>query len=137
MRMVRTLNDKAHHLGLPLPAGSILFQQDQFGRSMLVGEPSLADTAEDEKIELPLGTTSDLTIARRALRRDGKSQDAEVTVSNAGSADVMLELKLPLYGGQKLTSADHQHEQRNGQPLFILKVPAADKLILRFSATEQ
>ena len=137
MRMVRTHNDKAHQLGLPLPAGSMLFQQDQFGRSMLVGEPTLADTAEDEKIELPLGIASDLTIARRTLRRDGKSQDAEVTISNASAADLMLELKVPLYGGQKLTSADRPHEQRNGQPLFILKVPAGDKVILRFTTTEQ
>ena len=137
MRMVRTLNDKTHQLGLPLPAGSILFQQDQFGRSMLVGEPSLADTAEDEKIELPLGIASDLTIARRTLSRDGKSQDAEVTISNASSADLLLELKVPLYGGQRLTSADHPHEQRNGQPVFILKVPAGDKVILRFTTTEQ
>ena len=137
MRMVRTHNDKAHQLGLPLPAGSILFQQDQFGRSMLVGEPTLADTAEDEKIELPLGIASDLTIARRTLRRDGKSQDAEVTISNASAADLVIELKVPLYGGQKLTSADRPHEQRNGQPLFILKVPAGDKVTLHFTTAEQ
>ncbi len=137
MRMVRTLNDKAHQLGLPLPAGSILFQQDQFGRSMLVGEPALADTAEDEKIELPLGIASDLTIARRTLRRDAKSQDAEVTISNAGPAELMLELKVPLDGGQKLTSSDRPHEQRNGQPLFILKVPAGDKVTLHFNTAGQ
>ena len=135
MRMVRTLNDKAHQLGLPLPAGSILFEQDQFGRTMLVGEPDLADTAEDEKIELPLGVASDLTIQRRTLRRDSKSQDGEVTISNAGSADLVLELKLPLPGGEKLTGADHPHEQRNGQPLFILKVPAGDKVTLRFTVS--
>ena len=133
MRMVRTHNDKAHQLGLPLPAGSILFEQDQFGRTMLVGEPTLADTAEDEKIELPLGEASDLTIQRRTLRRDAKSQDAEVTISNAGSGDLVLELKVPLGGGQKLASADHPHEQRDGQPLFVLKVPAGDKVIVRFS----
>ncbi len=137
MRMVRTHNDKAHQLGLPLPAGSMLFQQDQFGRSMLVGEPTLADTAEDEKIELSLGIASDLTIARRTLRRDAKSQDAEVAISNAGPADLVLELKVPLYGGQKLTSADRPHEQRNGQPLFILKVPAGDKVTLHFTTAEQ
>ena len=137
MRMVRTHNDKAHQLGLPLPAGSILFEQDQFGRTMLVGEPTLADTAEDEKIELPLGIASNLTIARRTLRRDAKSQDAEVTISNAGASDIVLELKVPLWGGQKLTGANHPSVQRNGQPLFILKVPAGDKVTLHFTASAQ
>lgn len=133
MRMVRTHNDKAHQLGLPLPAGAILFEQNQFGRMMLVGEPELADTAEDEKIELPLGTSSDLTIARRTLNRDGKLEDAEVTISNAGSADLVLELRVPLWGGQKLTSTDHPAEQRDGQPLFVLKIPAGEKVIVRFT----
>ena len=137
VRMVRTNNDKAHQLGLPLPAGSILFQQDQFGRSMLVGEPTLADTAEDEKIELQLGISSDLTIARRTMRRDAKSQDSEVTISNAGSDDLVLELKLPLWGSQKLASADSPYERRDGQPLFVLKVPAGDKITLRYTAAAE
>ena len=137
MRMVRTHNDKAHQLGLPLPAGSILFEQNQFGRTMLVGEPALADTAEDEKIELPLGIASDLTITRRTLRRDAKSHDAEVTISNAGAADVVFELKVPVEGGQKLTSADHPSERRNGQPLFVLKVPAGNSVTLHFTVAPQ
>ena len=136
MRMVRTHNDKAHQLGLPLPAGSILFEQNQFGRTMLVGEPTLADTAEDEKIELPLGVASDLTIQSKTLRRDAKSQDAEVTISNAGAADLMLELKVPLYGGQKLGKADRPFERRNGQPLFLLKVPAGETLTLHLSVND-
>ena len=137
IRMIRTFNDKAHQLGLPLPAGSILFQQDHFGRTMVVGEPSLTDKAEDEKIELPLGEASDLTIKRRTLRRDDKSQDGEVTISNAGSNDLILELKLPLAGGQKLTTVDHAHEQRDGQPLFILKVPAGDRVVLRYTVADR
>ena len=135
MRMIRTLNDKAHQLGLPLPAGAMLFQQDQFGRTMVVGEPDLADTAEDEKIELPLGVSSDLTIKRRTLRRDDKSQDSEVVISNAGSSDLVLELKVPLDGAARLTSPDHAYVKRDGQPLFVLQVPAGDKIVLRFSAT--
>ena len=122
---------------LALAAGSILFEQNQFGRTMLVGEPSLADTAEDEKIELPLGIASDLTIERRTLRRDRKSQDAEVVISNAGASDLVFELKLPLWGAQILTSADRPYEKRNGQPLFVLKIPAGDKVTVHFTTAEQ
>ena len=137
MRMIRTLNDKVHQLGLPLPAGAMLFQQDQFGRTMVVGEPDLADTAEDEKIELPLGASSDVTIKRRTVRRDDKSQDHEVIVANAGGSDVVLELKVPLYGAAKLTSSDHTMAKRDGQPLFVLRIPAGDKVTLHYTATNE
>ena len=134
--MIRTRNDKAHQLGLPLPAGSILFQQDHFGRTMVVGEPSLADKAEDEKIELELGEASDLVIKRRTLRRDSKSQDEEVVISNAGSSDKPLELKLSV-NADKLTKADRTYEMRDGEPLFRIVVPAGDKVTLHYSAARQ
>ena len=134
--MIRTRNDKAHQLGLPLPAGSILVQQDHFGRTMVVGEPSLADKAEDEKIELELGEASDLVIKRRTLRRDSKSQDEEVVISNAGSSDKPLELKLSV-NADKLTKADRTYEMRDGEPLFRLLVPAGDKVTLHYSAARQ
>ncbi len=134
--MIRTINDKVHQLGLPLPAGSVLFQQDHFGRSMVVGEPDLADTAEDEKIELALGEASDLTIKRRTLRRDNTSQDEEVVISNAGASDKPLELKLPLYGGSKLSKADRPYQKRDGQPLFLITVPAGETISLHYTATQ-
>ena len=137
MRMIRTLNDKAHQLGLPLPAGAMLFQQNQFGRTMVVGEPDLADTAEDEKIELPLGISSDVTIKRRTVRHDDKSQDHEVIVANAGASDVVLELKVPLSGAAKLTSSDHTMAKRDGQPLFVLQIPAGDKVTLHYTAMNE
>ncbi|MFM5917297.1 MAG: DUF4139 domain-containing protein [Novosphingobium sp.] len=135
--MLRTRNDKAHQLGLPLPAGSILFQQDQLGRTMVVGEPSLADTAEDEKVELELGVANDLVIKRRTLRRDSKSQDEEVVISNAGSSDKPLELKLPVYGIDKLAKADLAYEMRDGQPLFRILVPAGDKVVFHYTVVRQ
>ena len=42
------------------PSGAFLIAQEQFGWIMLVGEPSLADTAEAEKIELVLGQAPDI-----------------------------------------------------------------------------
>jgi hypothetical protein len=133
--MIRTRNDKAHQLGLPLPAGSMLFQQDHFGRTMMVGEPDLADTAEDEKIELELGDASDLTIKRRTLRRDGKSQDEEVVITNAGTRDKPLELKLELDDEAALTKADRPYQKRDGQPLFLITVPAGEKITLHYTAS--
>lgn len=133
VRMMRTRNDKAHQLGLPLPAGSILFLQDQFGRAMVVGEPALADTAEGEQIELALGNASDITFYRRTVAQTDKSVNVEVTISNAGSADIALELDLNGLG-LRLTKADRPYEQRNGRPLFRLTVPTGDRIMVRYTA---
>ena len=50
--ILRTKNDKAHNLGLPLPSGAFVIAQDHDQRTMVLGEPTLRDTAEDEKVEL-------------------------------------------------------------------------------------
>ena len=133
--VLRTFNDKAHNLGLPLPSGSFLIQQDQFGRTMLVGEPSLADTAEGEKVELALGQASDITVTRRTLRRSDKNQDAEITISNAGTSAIAFELNLNVWGTQRITKSDRPYERRNGRPLFVLSVPANGTVTLQFTSS--
>ena len=132
--ILRTRNDKEHQLGLPLPAGSFLIEQDQFGRTMLVGEPRLVDTAEGEKVELVLGQAPDITVVRRSLSRAEKSENVEVTISNAGSAQIVFELELTQWGAMRLVKADHPSEQRNGRPLFVLVVPANQIVTVRYTA---
>ena len=132
--ILRTRNDKEHQLGLPLPAGSFLIEQDQFGRAMLVGEPQLVDTAEGEKVELVLGQAPDITVVRRSLSRVDKSENVEVTISNAGSAQIVFELELTQWGAMRLVKADHPSEQRNGRPLFVLVVPANQTVTVHYTS---
>ena len=135
--MLRTVNDKAHNLGLPLPSGSFLIAQEQFGRTMLVGEPSLADTAEAEKIELTLGQAPDVTVTRRTMRRSTKDQDGEVTISNAGASAIAFELELNVWGAQRITKSDLAFGKRNGRPLLALTVPANGTVTVRFTTTSE
>ncbi len=137
LAMLRTKNDKAHQLGLPLPAGSFLIEQDQFGRAMLVGEPLLADTADDEKVELVLGQAPDITVKRLSLARTSKTEDAAVTISNAGAVPITIELELTTWGAMKLVKTDHPYEQRNGRPLFVLIVPGNGEVTLHFTTSQQ
>ena len=135
--ILRTRNDKEHQLGLPLPAGSFLIEQDQYGRAMLVGEPLLADTAEGEKVELMLGQASDIQVKRRSLSREKTTEEVEVTISNAGAGAILFELEMPQWGAMRLIKADHPFEQRNGRPLFVFTVPANGSVTLRYSAAAQ
>lgn len=138
--LLRTRNDKAHQLGLPLPAGSFVVQQDQLGRTMLVGRPDLKDTAEDEKVELLLGSAPDVTVSRRTAERQVNGSKRvtreEVEVSNAGSTPITFELRLQRWGTQRITATDAVRADDNGIPVLKLVVPANDTAKLTFSATQ-
>jgi hypothetical protein len=131
--ILRTRNDKAHQLGLPLPSGAFLIQQDHEGRTMLLGEPALRDTAEDEKVELALGTVSDVTIERRTRSRSKRKQNQEVKLSNAGAESVSLELRFNVWGSIRLIDADAPLGKEDGQPIFKLELPPGSTRTLRYT----
>ena len=134
--LLRTINDQAHQLGLPLPAGAFLIAQDQFGRTMIVGEPALRDTAADEKVELALGQAPDVSAERRATARGDKARDVEVTISNAGASDIAFELDVNVYPGQRIVKSDLPSRQRNGRPVFAFNVPHNAAVTLHLSVTD-
>ncbi len=148
--VLRTKNDKEHGLGLPLPAGSIVFEQDHAGRALLIGQPALLDKAEGEEIELDLGTAPAISVTRRTLQRGPglaepllpaellgwyrqDKQVYEFEIANAEPVAVPFELRLNLYGTQKVTRASHPHGEKDGDRLFRLTVPANDRLIVRYT----
>ncbi len=138
--LLRTRNDKAHNLGLPLPAGEFVVQQDHAGRTMLVGQPALKDTAEDEKVELVLGPAPDVTVTRktlsRALVRKGVTRfDEQIEVSNASPFSVNFELRLTRWGSQKIVGTSATREDDNGLPVLKIAVPAND--VVRFTFTSE
>ena len=153
--ILRTRNDKAHQLGLPLPAGAFLIEQDHGGRSMLVGEPSLADTADGEKVELRLGNAPDVKLRRTMLRMDSPpdlitpltgalaervrtgKQVQRIEISNAGAAPIRFELKLQTYGAERIVDADHPVDKEDGRPIFRLTVPANDSVVILFGVQDR
>ncbi|WP_374280762.1 DUF4139 domain-containing protein [Novosphingobium sp.] len=151
--LLRTRNDKASQLGLPLPAGSFLVEQEQSGRAMLVGEPQLADTTVGEKIELRLGPAPDVTVTRTVLaaskdralvpmlssalfdRLSKGEQVQRIQIANAGAAPIQLEVKYYTAGAQRLVDADRPLDKVDGRYVFRIEVPANDKLVIHYAVT--
>lgn len=135
--VLRTHNDKKHELGLPLPSGAFLVEQEQFGRPMIVGEPSLSDTAEDEKIELSLGLAHDVSVHRKAvIRTVGKQPVADevVTITNAALTEVMLEVIFMANGTDRVSESSHPIVKEDGRQLVRLKLAPNSTTTLRYSA---
>lgn len=138
--LLRTRNDKAHQLGLPLPAGAFVIEQDQLGRTMLVGRPDLKDTAEDEKVELLLGSAPDVTVSRRTAERQVHGSKTvtteEVEISNAGSSPITFELRMQRWGTQKIAATSARRTDDNGIPVLTVTVPANDAVTMTYSASQ-
>lgn len=130
--LLRSRNDKAHNLGLPLPAGSFVVEQAHGGRWLPVGQPLLRDTAEDEKIELPLNQASDVTVSRRTLRTGKRKQWQELTIANARAAPLVLELRFAVSGSMRIEQPGAPLTKRDGQPLFRLELAPNSRRALRY-----
>jgi hypothetical protein len=140
--VLRTRNDKESKLGLPLPSGAFLIEQEHWGRAMVVGEPALGDTAEDEKVELELGAVSHVTVVRRTTERKALGGDRwiaseEVTVTNASPEDELLELRLETYNGEIISEASQVLDKELGHPLARLKLPANGTVTLRYKVADR
>lgn len=152
--LLRTKNDKVSQLGLPLPAGSFVVEQDQSGLTMLIGQPDLGDTAEGEDVELRLGNAPDVSLSRRALARQAGgapvpdlpvpllerwrrgAQVEQVEVSNAGAEPISFELRLITWGSQKVADPDQPLGKEDGQPIWRVTVPANGSARLRYTVAD-
>jgi hypothetical protein len=148
-RTLRTRNDPAHHLGLPLPSGEVASFMTVNGTSVLLNEVHLRDTAVDEEIELDVGTSPDVQVEavrektnvytrppflRGVVRYKSALIDEvnRIEIHNATATEIKLELRLQLPDGTQLIAADATTETRGGRPLFKLPVPANRTATVRY-----
>jgi hypothetical protein len=150
--LLRTVNDTAHHLGLPLPGGRVAVSAARNGGPLLLNESELRDTAVDEEVEINLGDSADvqvtpvteqaaldprstqlLPLVPGVVLRSATFDDVHrVDVSNARAREIQFELRLQLPEGGSVVRADHRLGARNGRPLFRLAIPANQTVTVRY-----
>jgi hypothetical protein len=126
-RLLRTLNSRANHLGLPLPSGHIVVFAARAGESLLLNESGLRDLAVDEELEINVGDAPDVQVT--AALADHANR---VDISNARATAVRFELRLRLPEGGRVVHADHPMDTQNGRPIFRLTLPANETVTLRY-----
>ncbi|MGC1388105.1 MAG: hypothetical protein WA807_08880 [Steroidobacteraceae bacterium] len=138
-KLLRTLNDAANHLGLPLPSGSVAVYAEHRGERLLERESGIRDLAVGEELEINLGAIPDVEVT--ALREGADAQSAprtgrdvgeRIEISNARSSPIQFELLLRLPEGARIVGADHPVGQKNGRPIFRLAIPAHASATLRY-----
>jgi hypothetical protein len=126
-RMVRTRNDLAHHLELPLPSGRVDSFAVRANSPLLLNETSLRDTANDEEVEFDVGGSSDLHVSAV-----GDREMSRIDIRNARPTVANLELSLRVQDGDQLIAADHEVLKRNGKLVFKIRVDAGGSSTIRY-----
>jgi hypothetical protein len=131
-RLLRTKNNAANHLGLPLPSGRVAVFLQNDGERLLAHESDVRDLAIDEEVEIGMGDAPDVQVTAK--------QDADsyrVDIANARPEAIHFELTLNFYDAPvHVGKADRPMGTKNGHPIFRLSVPANSTLTLHYHTIE-
>ena len=150
-RVLRTVNDAAHDLGVPLPSGNLAVFASRHGERLLLHESGVRDLAVKEDVEIELGLAPDVQVALMhdnlgagsaaarllplvtgvAPRRAAREQLERVEISNARTEPVFIELRV-IDDGSEVSRADHPLRRQNGRPTFRVTVPAGESVVLLY-----
>jgi hypothetical protein len=127
--LLRTKNNAANHLGLPLPSGHVAVFLQHGDERLLAHESEVRDLAIDEEVEIGMGETPDVQVT--ATPQDVDSY--RVDIANARPEAIQFELTLHFYDDSvRIRKADRPMGTKNGQPIFRLSVPANSTLTMRY-----
>jgi hypothetical protein len=155
--LLRTKNDRAHGLGLPLPSGRAAVFAANGSSPLLENEADIRDLAVDEEVEIDMGPRPDVQVQATTESHSIDSARAKVLplvpgvlsvrsvpveevqrveISNALPRSIQFELRLRLYDGEEVFRADHTLRKKNGRPLFEFTVPANGRVTVRYQINQ-
>jgi hypothetical protein len=126
--LLRTKNNEANHLGLPLPSGHVAVFLQHGDERLLAHESDVRDLAIDEDVEIGMGSAPDVQVTAT------KDLDAyRVDIANARRQAVDFELTLHFHDDRvHIQNADRLMGTKNGRPIFRLSVPANSTVTLHY-----
>ncbi len=127
--ILKTENKTENGLGLPLPSGqAMIFEDSSFG-PLLAGEAALRDRAIGDKVELLVGTSSDVQMVVTQISERRYQKGYKVTISNARNEAVNAEIEIPfdLRGKPKGIS------KIDGMPTWVSTIPANGEVSFEFT----
>jgi hypothetical protein len=152
-RVLRTMNDSAHRLGIPLPAGRVDTFIEHDGTPLLLKQTPLRDIAVGEELEIAAGEALDVqvgTVREKTtinpsrvrelpllpgvvhLRRAVRDEVWRIEIENASSRDIVFEARLRLPDGTQLIGARPAPFLRDGRQILSLRIASGDRAVMRY-----
>ena len=130
---IKFTNDKASHLGMPMPAGKVrMYQRDSNGSLQYLGEDQIGHTPRDEKVSLNVGRSFDVRADRKRtdfkrISSNSIRESFQIEARNRKQEDTTVYLYERHWGDWKVTekSDDFTKEDANTM-VFELKLKAGE-----------
>jgi hypothetical protein len=137
-RLLRTKNNAANHLGLPLPSGRVAVFLQHGGERLLAHESDVRDLAIDEEVEIAMGEAPDVQVTATGDADSFRDADSyRVDIANARPEAIQFELTLNFHDAPvHVGKADRPLGTKNGHPIFRLSVPANSTLTMHYQTLE-
>jgi hypothetical protein len=156
-RVLRTRNDRAHHLGLPLPSGSVSIFIREKETPLLLAEGPLRDIAVGEDFEIGAGEAPDVQVRASNNRTQAtarldqiprlpgsvpiqtgmQTQLSRIEITNARRTAVLFEARLGLPDGWQLVRSTVTPVLRNGRQVMRIELPAGSRVTIRYQSAHR
>lgn len=123
--LLRMQNKEAERLGVPLPSGQAAVFERVGDQYLLAGEGAMRDHAVGEKVDLVIGTSSQLLVdVENFVPPKNGEDDYRITVTNANAQAADFELGFRIDDTDGLDSRIRKLPRRDGLPTWVVRVPA-------------
>ncbi len=136
---LKFLNSEKTGLGMPMPAGRTrVFQADDDGSMVLLGEDRIDHTPRNEDVKLTIGYAFDIAAEFQVADFSRISERAEennykIELRNRKKEDVTIIVEKKLYGDWEMRTSNFQHTKKDAQTvLFEIPVKADSVSSLEF-----
>lgn len=139
---LRTHNNKANGLGLPLPAGIVAVFEQVGGEEMLVGEDPIEDLAMEEEVEVEIGESPDVHFTQLLRTRpagdDGEEERPrrakyEIELTNARPERIKVEVGLRIFDDWTIERSSSKLKLIKGRRTWVAEVPANGRARLAYT----
>ena len=137
---IKFVNDDAHRLGVPLPAGDVRLFQARPDGTIFIGADSIGHTPVREEVSLRAGSAFDITGKRTELSNvkiSGSTYRASyrIKIHNHKNEPVTVNvLEHPVGRSWKITSSSQPYTQvDSGTIKFVLTVPADGESMVTYT----
>ncbi|MXO59194.1 hypothetical protein GRI89_06535 [Altererythrobacter salegens] len=137
-RVLATVNDKQHGLGVALPNGAITMFEPSEAGDLFVGEEQLRDYAAGQDVDIEVGDSSLVQVRCGIVGREqgsyekGSQVSLRATLTNAADAPALVRLSLGASGAHKIVGL-RDVRVKDGERIVELTVPANGTKTLRWT----
>ena len=136
-RLLATVNDKAHGLGVALPTGGITVFEPSPAGDLFVGERQLRDYAAGQDVEIEMGPSGQVFTACEVVGRAPRLDSGEIvtmraTLTNANRAEAKIRLSFGGPGPHEIGGLKGVRV-KDGERILELTLPANGRREVRWT----